>query len=316
MKTILIILLLVHSGLLFGMGIKKSDADGSVFSRLLYPFLPTDWGSQVSLGNLIGGEEVTINKEDFNSIVIFSGAAIGCTGAKIAESLYLLAGHCVIDYQTGKVKKILEAGSALSIRQSDKEWRKTKVVQTFTHPSYMREMQRRITEQDGHSYLAGFTSSDVALIKIKDSYSDISSSSISFDRVNNDEIVKIMGTGCEISTGSQAKYTRRLKVKDVKIINHEHAENNSARAQAKDIDLVNFLTEGKNFNNQAASLCPGDSGGPVFTRDSKKIIGVNAYYTFNDNSGVAYTNLHTRLDLEDVKQWIEDIALDYNITLD
>jgi hypothetical protein len=63
-----------------------------------------------------------------------------------------------------------------------------------------------------------------------------------------------------------------------------------------------FFTPGKNLVATAASLCPGDSGGPVYrtNRTAETIVGVNAYYSFKppseDGPGVSVTNWHTRLD--------------------
>ena len=51
-----------------------------------------------------------------------------------------------------------------------------------------------------------------------------------------------------------------------------------------------------------ASICPGDSGGPVYRDDGTqtKIVGVNSYYDFapSDTQGISFANWHTRLDLE------------------
>lgn len=86
----------------------------------------------------------------------------------------------------------------------------------------------------------------------------------------------------------------------------------SQEFQLKKSDLMskarefNFFTKGQKFDPSAPSLCPGDSGGPVYNLDGE-IVGVNAQYTFKpkDPSGVSYTNLHTKISA--VADWLQNI---------
>ena len=265
-------------------------------------------------GNLIGGQEVPRDKKEFSSVVTFKDA-ISCTGVKIGPGLYLLAAHCVSDYLTGEINSKLSPGNTLSIMPHGKGWKETKITKVHVHPSYRKEILRRVARAGDEPYYAGYISSDLAIIKIKDNFNDVKKINISFDRVDEGQTVSIMGTGCEISIKSRMPYAKKLKVKNVKVINKNYSKNNFAKAHPSQIDAVNYITEGRNFNKMSASLCSGDSGGPVFTTDAKAVIGVNSYYTFNDGSGVSYTNLHARLDIEDVRQWIESVGLEYYISL-
>ena len=265
-------------------------------------------------GNLIGGQEVARNRNEFSSVVTFKDA-ISCTGAKIGPGLFLLAGHCVSDFLTGEMYSKLSPGNTLSIMPHGKGWRETKITKVHVHPSYSKEMLRRAARKGDEPFYAGYISSDLAIIKILDNFNDVKKINISFDRVDEGQTVSIMGTGCEISIKSRMPYAKKLKVKNVKVINKNYSKHNFAKASSDQIDAVNYLTEGRNLNKSSASLCSGDSGGPVFTTDGKAVIGVNSYYTFNDGSGVSYTNLHARLDIEDVRLWIERVGLEYDISL-
>ena len=57
-------------------------------------------------------------------------------------------------------------------------------------------------------------------------------------------------------------------------------------------------TPGMTQDSNEASLCPGDSGGPLWrgmTGSVNRVVGVNAYYNFSDNSNISYQNSHTRI---------------------
>ncbi len=265
-------------------------------------------------GNLIGGQEVPRDRKEFSSVVTFKDG-ISCTGVKIGPGLYLLAAHCVSDYLTGEISSKLSPGNTLSFLPHGMGWKETKITKVHVHPSYRKEILKRVARKDDEPYYAGYISSDLAIIKIKDNFNDIKKISISFDKIDQGQTVSIMGTGCEISTKSRMPYAKKLKVKNVKVVNKNYSKHNFAKASPDQIDAVNYLTEGRNLNKMSASLCSGDSGGPVFTTDAKAVIGVNSYYTFNDGSGVSYTNLHARLDPEDVRQWIESVGREYDISL-
>ena len=273
-----------------------------------------DSSSYIISGNLIGGQEVPRNRNEFSSVVTFKDG-ISCTGVKIGPGLFLLAAHCVSDFLTGEISSKLSRGNTLSIMPHAKGWKETKITKVFVHPSYRKEILKRIARKDDDSFYAGYISSDLAIIKTKDNFNDINKIKISFDKIYEGQTVSIMGTGCEISLKSRMPYAKKLKVKNVKVINKNYSKHNFAKAHPTHIDAVNFLTEGRNLNKTSASLCSGDSGGPVFTTDAKAVIGINSYYTFNDGSGVSYTNLHARLDIEDVRQWIESVARVYDILL-
>lgn len=76
-----------------------------------------------------------------------------------------------------------------------------------------------------------------------------------------------------------------------------------------------FFTPGQAKDVNEASICPGDSGGPVYRDDGTNsvIVGVNAFYSFVPNAdGRSYTNWHTRLDEPshyDIGAWLASIGV-------
>lgn len=81
----------------------------------------------------------------------------------------------------------------------------------------------------------------------------------------------------------------------------------------------NWVTPGYGVGAQNASLCPGDSGGPLLTKNANQaweICGIAADYTFAgpyQDGAVTVTNLHTRLDDEsynNVGGWIRSVWVD------
>ena len=76
----------------------------------------------------------------------------------------------------------------------------------------------------------------------------------------------------------------------------------------------NWITPGFGLNSVHASLCPGDSGGPLLTKvnDEWKIVGIAADYTFDgryQDGAPTITNLHTRLDdqsFNNIGGWIRE----------
>ena len=78
------------------------------------------------------------------------------------------------------------------------------------------------------------------------------------------------------------------------------------------------ITPGKRGVRTSASLCPGDSGGPLYRTNGRAdtIVGVNAYYSFapeaEDPKRVSVTNWHTRLDTDarnGVGAWLVDLGV-------
>lgn len=134
----------------------------------------------------------------------------------------------------------------------------------------------------------------------------------------------IMGYGCENGVDNANRYPEggpRLKVQDTEALGEAVLEHEGTFIPTEQNPVVHeryVITPGKAFADEQASLCPGDSGGPVYRADTDGtvIVGVNAYYSFlprfRDPDRVSYTNWHTRLDESSpwqVNPWLRDLGV-------
>jgi hypothetical protein len=128
--------------------------------------------------------------------------------------------------------------------------------------------------------------------------------------------VAIMGYGCDSGVGNASVAPSHLKYSRTQVIAPADAINGST-AYSVDFDAnrVNeryFFTPGQANNFASASICPGDSGGPVYRLDGAgkpaAVVGVNAYYDFpkGDTKGISYSNWHTRFN----GTWLKDALAD------
>jgi V8-like Glu-specific endopeptidase len=267
--------------------------------------------TQVVTGELIGGSEV-VDSEKYNYVIKFSGGT-GCTGAKVAKSLYLTASHCVMDFYTGELSDLLSEGKFLTIETKDKKRRATTIAKVYLNPSY-HQKAKDLMSSGQQSFLAGYSHSDIAFIKINDEFSDIPKVDVSYDRVIDDNKVILTGYGCEESI-NKGSFSSRLKSETARTLEQDKAVGiwGNDYASSEEIYITNFLTKGAKNDESSASLCPGDSGGPVLQDINGKVyvVGVNAYYLFEDFSGVSTVNLHARFDFQEIRIWMEDILLNY-----
>jgi hypothetical protein len=126
-------------------------------------------------------------------------------------------------------------------------------------------------------------------------------------RYNSDAEVFLAGYGCETGVGGPPPSPARLKMAYTRTLSVSHINDFGQKVppallwQFENSDIV---TAGKLADASSASLCPGDSGGPLLLSSpaangpvypSNMVIGVNAYYTFRAGSGVSQRNIHARL---------------------
>src|SRR5262249_42092547 len=126
-------------------------------------------------------------------------------------------------------------------------------------------------------------------------------------RFNFDAEVFQAGYGCEVAVGGAAPSPARLKMNYTTTLIASRINDFVSTVPASSLgDFGNsyLVTAGRSADTSSASLCPGDSGGPLLLSSpralgpmypSNRVIGVNAYYTFRSGSGVSVRNTHTRL---------------------
>lgn len=247
---------------------------------------------------LIGGDQAAAGQFDATLYVVAGGA--GCTSARVGPRHILTAAHCVMNVASGAMR--IQAGSPLSATNSKvlagASWSTRTVAGVFVHPQWAAACGDGCP--NNQSLIAPYPP-DVAVIETTtDLPSAWQTAKVYWGPLPLSKLVTVVGYGCETSVNAPDS-PKRLKYE-------ETAANTLSPAALEDAYIA---TTGQKKNSSEASLCFGDSGGPLYWgRRNDWIIGVNAYYTFSDGSGIAYQNLHTRLGTQndhDVTDWLLDL---------
>lgn len=243
----------------------------------------------------------------------------GCTAARVGPRHILTAAHCVNRYGPGTHLSITQSPSDLNA-----DWSTVVVSRVWAHPSWM-----AVDLLCGQSLRCSrdYGAADVAVIQTTfDLPSTITSARVGTHRYEAPSYprrVFLTGYGCEGGVGGITPPNRNLglslsPIEPVSTVNrYGHV---LTPAQVAPFDGTYLLTPGVSHANGNASLCPGDSGGPVLLErpvypggpsfPTNVAIGVNADYTFPPRSGYSTFNIHTRLSNEApnyVGRWLQTI---------
>jgi hypothetical protein len=252
---------------------------------------------------LIGGSAASASQ--WPSTIYLS---TGCTAARVSSRSILTAAHCVMlkgdDTLYPFARYEYWDGQTISFTNSktldgSQIWYSATVRGVRIHPAFLAACDPHchfdVSLNEPHA-------PDVAIILTEEVLPEqIPAAYISTNVVSAGDQVTIMGYGCERSVWLGGG-TRRLKY-----------EVTAARSSDHDDLRQGYIhTWGLEDASTEASLCPGDSGGPVYRGTSyTKIVGVNAFYLFDDrDSGVSSTNLHTRIGSGNphrVTDWLRNI---------
>lgn len=281
--------------------------------------------------HLIGGSPVTA--DFFRSTV---GISDDCTAAKVGPRLFLTAAHCVALGRPGRGEEVPEdfppndgvraaylPGERLRINwgldADDADQADFTIVATSIHPSWWQcpLCQDPILAQGG--------AADIAVVEIAEDTPQIPAASVELGTIAPGARVFKVGWGCEERTNIDPTTLQlgRYKADDAVIIpgsEIRHHESPITDGQVVTVDASYLITAGRSQGEGNASLCLGDSGGPLYLADggAPRIVGVNSNYTFppssgpDDLGGVSWTDWHTRTSLEslhDVGQWLVDLGV-------
>lgn len=277
--------------------------------------------------DLTGG--TTDGADQFPSTMLIRN---NCTVSKVGPRHLLTAAHCVHDRASGGVKagfhpedliEITDLRSIQADRYDSNGYRWVNIETTVIHPTWLEGL-----EPAGAHVLDWPHPPDVALIVLAQAavaeLADIPEATVDLTRVADGDGVWIMGYGCESGIQGQAPYPTGLKRLKVHRTVAEDMWSLDHRGMFIDTDSIGpvhagyLITPGQTWSSSEASLCPGDSGGPVYRADGmhRTIVGVNAYYSFmpheEDPVRISYTNWHTRLSEGEpwgIGEWLQDLGV-------
>lgn len=275
---------------------------------------------------LIGGTPAT--PDHFRSTV---GINDDCTAAKVGPRLFLTAAHCVALGRPGRGEPVPEdfppndgvrdaylPGQSLlmhwGLDADDAEQGQVTIVATTIHPSWWAcpLCQDPILSQGG--------AADIAVVEIAEATPQIPEARVELDPIETGTAVVEVGWGCEERTNVDPNTLTlgRYKREDATIIpasEIQHEGSPVMASQVATVDASYLITAGHAQSEDLASLCLGDSGGPLYLPDGEdpRIVGVNSNYTFpprqgpDDLGGVSWTDWHTRTSLDSlhgVGEWL------------
>ena len=251
---------------------------------------------------LIGGEQV--DDGDFDATVKLEA---GCTAAKVGEHHLLLAAHCVAENSDQSLRSEYQPGSTFGltgkkVAGEDVDYKTRTTTATTIHPKWKTCLEERFgCGRYAHPEIPPHRP-DVAIVETEESLSE-PYATIDTTRVADGDPLVIMGYGCEESYHGPRPDPPRLKFARTKAVGK------STLGQHKEAYGNYIATAGESTDEGAATLCPGDSGGPVYRDDGtqRTVVGVNSYYL--DDGGLSDMSLHTRLGTEtrhDVAAWLRE----------
>ena len=265
------------------------------------------------------------------------GIGDACTAATVGPRLFLTAAHCVDvprprrmqpvppDYPAndGVHEDYLPGKSLLihwGLTADDADQAEFTIVKTTIHPSWWE------CEFCDPPHRSPGSAADIAVIEIAEDTPDIRQARVDLDPVAVGEQVVKVGWGCEERTNIDPSTLELIRYKsdDAWVIPTNEIQHDGtyfSSALLNDIGGGYLITAGHAQDPGLASLCLGDSGGPLYIPDNTdpRVVGVNSDYTFKpsgdpeDLGGVSWTDWHTKVSTDSihgVAQWLIGLNVD------
>lgn len=256
----------------------------------------------------------------FRSTVVVGSQ--GCTGAKVGPRHYLTAAHCVDTEDGDGVSGLYEPGDQIAIRHGlemsgvDEVVYHSTIAQTSIHPSWL---ECGANACGSTLVLSGEHPADIAVVEVVDAFPDIPQARVELGAVAPGTPLVKVGLGCEDGLKGPQSWVRRYKTEYAWALPHADLQHAGSHVHtpfdAESIGASYLITAGHGQGAEFASLCPGDSGGPLYLNDNgdPRVVGVNAYYSFNDGGNISWTDWHTRTSLHsrfNVGAWLQGLGVD------
>lgn len=268
--------------------------------------------SQAQNANLIGGKP----SESFETTIFALLGPARCTATKIKDKTYITAAHCLTsrvadDKVPETIKRTLSEGELVLLSKKSEvrmfgDFNVSYIDKIHVHPSYDYYGFLYATEQ-----LDDFTSIsqafDIAIFTVKESLGIEGVAELSDKPIGVDAELTITGYGCEDNFVDQTVpkgFIGRKKTGD--LLSGTVQSDMSLAFLDDQVKLnldKNYLYASVTDSDERVSLCPGDSGGPVF--NDGKLVGISSF-AYADDEGNAFNNFFSRVDL--VIDWINEVT--------
>jgi hypothetical protein len=231
-----------------------------------------------------------------------------------------VAAHCVHDSGNNRLWSFFEPGGSVSVTNEilPTTYRTLTVVKTTMAPGWT----ETCSIPCGVNVLNPSHPPDAAVIEVAEETPEIPEATIDSREVAAGDPVVMTGYGCENGYGNPSERSR-FKLESTTALTFAalvHPSPMVSEEDAPNVAASYVITPGMTSDPASASLCPGDSGGPLYRASSTDllVVGVNAYYSFLPNSnGVSQTNWHTRLDgaaRYPVLDWLSTLGVNIRTT--
>ena len=225
----------------------------------------------------------------------------GCTATKVGSKHFLLAAHCIEDEN----RKLPEDFTTFSMtpNRDRSNLRDFTVASAHIHPNWT-DCPNCACKNEWICDL--IDTPDLALVIVNEESPDVAEAVIDDTPVMPGDGVVLTGYGCD-NGDNRPSTSPGLKLQNTVAI---PADTYNSAA----IGNTYVVTHGITKDANSASLCPGDSGGPLYRQGKNRqlVVGINALMAWTDDAGIAFANWHTRLDTKasvSVFQWLKDLGV-------